>query len=871
LSPLLSVAGLVEMAKGALDAGQEMLHMSEKTGVSVEQLAKFKKAAALTNTDLETVGKSIVKLDKSMVDAFANGKSTKWFDALGISVKDSSGKLRDSNAVMLEVANRFHEMPDGAAKTAIAIGLLGRSGAEMIPLLDMGGDAISKLQTKMTSAFAEKADEYKKKLAALSGQVQILGMDLAEALLPALEKITTAVTSGVEAFNKLPGPVKDLAIGGALVAIAWGPMTALISGSVGVFATVTAGFTAMTEWGAAVVAEFGLVGGACEALGVALMSIPIVGWIAAAAALTVAVYENNEAFRNWANNVVAIVSGDFKNAMKEIGDDANAGFKVVQKAMNDTKYEGQQIAYGLQEAFGNSFAKIAITAKQYFDSITTTILNWWNQIPAPIRGMLSGTGAALKNAAMMIPGVYSTAVAFEALGKVTPQGSKTPKPSPTPNPYNPDLPVGGGGRGANLGKLDTAGIDAMIQEEAIKKQNALLAQQNGIQKEIDADQLLLNQYTHDKNISGELAVKLAIDELEYQKEAVKINADYAKALEDNKKEKNEAVKQAKDENALAAKTSALTKAKADEEKKAKEAAQQYKFTIDDQAKAQKNALEDIANQNKYAMLGATQGKDVEALAQEWDKLNRQVQEHTLSVEYANEQYAKFEKSIKEMQALGNNVNYGLAKGAQDYLNSIGTLADSVGGAVKGTLGQLENALINFVETGKLNFKALADYAVKELARIAIEQAIVGPIAKAFGGFLSGGGSGGLGIPAISGDFYSSMPTGFFTPHANGGIMSAAGPVPLRTYATGGIATSPQMALFGEGSTPEAYVPLPDGRRIPVAMKGGGSSPVVNVAVDAKGTSVTGNSGQASQLGRVIAVAVQNELIKQKRPGGLIAA
>lgn len=56
--------------------------------------------------------------------------------------------------------------------------------------------------------------------------------------------------------------------------------------------------------------------------------------------------------------------------------------------------------------------------------------------------------------------------------------------------------------------------------------------------------------------------------------------------------------------------------------------------------------------------------------------------------------------------------------------------------------------------------------------------------------------------------------------ADGGIMTSAGAVPLRKYAAGGIASSPQLALYGEGSRPEAYVPLPDGRRIPVAMQGG---------------------------------------------------
>ena len=105
--------------------------------------------------------------------------------------------------------------------------------------------------------------------------------------------------------------------------------------------------------------------------------------------------------------------------------------------------------------------------------------------------------------------------------------------------------------------------------------------------------------------------------------------------------------------------------------------------------------------------------------------------------------------------------------------------------------------------------------------------------------------------------------------AMGGIMTANGPLKLRRYAAGGIATGPQLAMYGEGSRPEAYVPLPDGRSIPVTMKNGGGANVV-VNVDATGSNVQGNSPDANALGRVVGAAVQAELIKQKRPGGLLA-
>jgi hypothetical protein len=64
--------------------------------------------------------------------------------------------------------------------------------------------------------------------------------------------------------------------------------------------------------------------------------------------------------------------------------------------------------------------------------------------------------------------------------------------------------------------------------------------------------------------------------------------------------------------------------------------------------------------------------------------------------------------------------------------------------------------------------------------------------------------------------------------ADGGIMTSRGPLSLHRYAGGGVANSPQLPLFGEGRGPEAFVPLPDGRSIPVSMQGGGGGAKVTV-------------------------------------------
>jgi hypothetical protein len=76
--------------------------------------------------------------------------------------------------------------------------------------------------------------------------------------------------------------------------------------------------------------------------------------------------------------------------------------------------------------------------------------------------------------------------------------------------------------------------------------------------------------------------------------------------------------------------------------------------------------------------------------------------------------------------------------------------------------------------------------------------------------------------------------------ADGGVMSKYGPVPLRKYADGGVASTPQMALFGEGSGPEAYVPLKGGA-IPVSLRGGAQSQTpVQAAIGSKGGVNIGN-------------------------------
>lgn len=130
---------------------------------------------------------------------------------------------------------------------------------------------------------------------------------------------------------------------------------------------------------------------------------------------------------------------------------------------------------------------------------------------------------------------------------------------------------------------------------------------------------------------------------------------------------------------------------------------------------------------------------------------------------------------------------------------------------------------------------------------------------------------------------SSAATYFSSFFANGGVMTSKGPLPLNTYANGGIAKSAQVAVFGEGSRPEAYVPLPDGRSIPVTMSGYGSEMSggnnINISINVTNnqgdtTETSSNSGTSDasnmkKLANNIKSLVKQEIVNQSRPGGLL--
>jgi hypothetical protein len=185
-------------------------------------------------------------------------------------------------------------------------------------------------------------------------------------------------------------------------------------------------------------------------------------------------------------------------------------------------------------------------------------------------------------------------------------------------------------------------------------------------------------------------------------------------------------------------------------------------------------------------------------------------------------------------------------------------------------------ITNITETRKEQEKALADAAEKrrraeeEAARqlqsiydqlgATIRDGVVGSIQAAVDGTKS--------LAEVASNTLRNLANQLLTLGINTALKSTGAGIfsNLVGFANGGRPPVGKPSIVGERG-PELFVPRTSGTIVPNHAMGGTTNVVVNV--DAKGTAAQGDDTQAGQLGRLIGAAVQAELIKQKRPGGLL--
>jgi hypothetical protein len=137
------VGAITSAIKSTADHLDQLDEMSSKTGVSVEMLTSLELAAKQNSVSMEKLATSIRMMYRSMYEANEGTKeSVDAYKRLGVEIKDAQGNLKSGNEAFLEVADAISKIQNPAEKSALAMKVFGRAGAEMIPMLNGGRKAL---------------------------------------------------------------------------------------------------------------------------------------------------------------------------------------------------------------------------------------------------------------------------------------------------------------------------------------------------------------------------------------------------------------------------------------------------------------------------------------------------------------------------------------------------------------------------------------------------------------------------------------------------------------------------------------------------------------------------------------------------------
>lgn len=185
LAGAVSVAGIVNATRNAIDYADSLNDLAIRTGSTVEQLSGLRLAAQLSDTSLESLAAGARKLATGLVE------NRDAFQALGIDTSNQTEAL-------IGLGDVFAGMPDPVERSALAVKVFGKSGEDLIPLLVQGSDGIRQMVEQgqqlagVTTLMAEQAGVFNDNLDILKLRSEGVFLTLGAELLPVLNETITA-------------------------------------------------------------------------------------------------------------------------------------------------------------------------------------------------------------------------------------------------------------------------------------------------------------------------------------------------------------------------------------------------------------------------------------------------------------------------------------------------------------------------------------------------------------------------------------------------------------------------------------------------------------------------------------------------------
>lgn len=201
---VLGAAGAVGLGVAVKSAVNEMDKLSktaQKVGVTTEALSALQYAAELADVDIGQLQGGMTRLVKAQAEVAAGTeKQTELFKSLGVEVLNADGSLRNADDVMADLADQFANMEDGATKTALAVQIFGRAGADLIPLLNGGAQGFRNAAAEaksfgliVSTEAGQAAEQFNDNITRMGKAMQGAGIQLATELLPVMNELSDRV------------------------------------------------------------------------------------------------------------------------------------------------------------------------------------------------------------------------------------------------------------------------------------------------------------------------------------------------------------------------------------------------------------------------------------------------------------------------------------------------------------------------------------------------------------------------------------------------------------------------------------------------------------------------------------------------------
>lgn len=364
------VAALGTISYKAGQNADDLNTLSKVYSINTEDLQKYAVAADLVDVSVETVAKSHVKLEKSMYSA-QNGSSTmsEAFDKLGVSITDADGNLRDSDAVWQDAISALGGLENETERDAIAMQLMGKSAAELNPLIEDGGETYKNVADTMKKYgldFVDQktldgANQFNDELDTMKaiGTVAIstVGSQLAAYLAPALEKVVGWVGQLANWLSTL-SPQTLTVIG-------------VIAGLVAAIAPVLIVLGKLATGVSAIINLVGIIGPALGGVVAALG--PIVLAIGAVIAIGVLLYKNWDTIKAKALEIKANLIATWNNIKTS-----------VSALVNGLKNSVVNTWQSIKDNISNKVASVKSSLSTAWSNIKSTASSTWNSIKEAI-------------------------------------------------------------------------------------------------------------------------------------------------------------------------------------------------------------------------------------------------------------------------------------------------------------------------------------------------------------------------------------------------------------------------------------------------------------------------------------------------------